>query len=440
MMLTTLLFVSFLLTPSQALRTSRRASASMPTSSARCRPWRRRAGSTPSIAGGTPCAASRLAPLLHHLLLLYLLLRRSLLQVQLLCAAATYSRCCCGRSCHHWRATVPAAAADSCCCCTLLLRCSADCIKTSLSWFRSLPQGPCVKVFAPGTDIYSACGGSNRCSSVSDTSYTWASGTSMAAPHVAGVAALFLARNPLATPAQVTDAIVRSATVGRINGPTLPGTPNLLLFSGLTPFVAVATAAGGPPGSGGYGGGGGGDVVRSASAEDEGAQHTSTSSSSSSESSSSSDEHTDQSADEDDANLLSHMATSTGNNGGGGGGGGGGGSLHPGSMLWGGWWGSAGSDESQNGSGNSGGAGAGGGGVESSAYPKVSLQVAAAGPASGDGGAPLHSESSRWSWGQSQTVRAGGGYCAISLLRLLQTLSVLQRPPTTTAAAAGERP
>lgn len=104
-------------------------------------------------------------------------------------------------------------------------------------------QGPCVKVFAPGTDIYSACGGANRCSAVSDASYTWASGTSMAAPHVAGVAALFLAKNPKATPAQVSDAITKSSTLGRLTGPTLPGTPNLLLFSGLTPYAAVATAA-----------------------------------------------------------------------------------------------------------------------------------------------------------------------------------------------------
>ena len=46
--------------------------------------------------------------------------------------------------------------------------------------------GPCIDIFAPGVDIFSACGGPSRCESVDDRAYTYASGTSMAVPHVAG--------------------------------------------------------------------------------------------------------------------------------------------------------------------------------------------------------------------------------------------------------------
>lgn len=111
--------------------------------------------------------------------------------------------------------------------------------------------GSCVDIFAPGQNVRSAFIGSNT-----DTDNTF-SGTSLAAPQVAGVAALYLASNPTATPAQVQTAIINAATVGKIEG-DLKGSPNRLLStavpgnpipgsgddpSGLTPAVTAAINA-----------------------------------------------------------------------------------------------------------------------------------------------------------------------------------------------------
>ncbi|AEB12761.1 S8 family peptidase [Marinithermus hydrothermalis] len=82
--------------------------------------------------------------------------------------------------------------------------------------------GSCVDLFAPGVNITSAW-------HTSDTATNTISGTSMATPHVAGVAALYLEQNPTATPAQVKDAILSGATAGRVSGTN--GSPNLLLYS-----------------------------------------------------------------------------------------------------------------------------------------------------------------------------------------------------------------
>lgn len=57
------------------------------------------------------------------------------------------------------------------------------------------------------------------------------SGTSQAAPHVAGVAAMYLQLNPGASPSSVRDAIVSEATANIVGDPG-PGSPNLLLYSG----------------------------------------------------------------------------------------------------------------------------------------------------------------------------------------------------------------
>jgi subtilisin family serine protease len=82
--------------------------------------------------------------------------------------------------------------------------------------------GSVVDIFAPGSSIRSAW-------YTSDTATATLSGTSMASPHVAGVAARYLQGSPSASPATVRNAIVNDATTGRLTG--LPsGTANRLLF------------------------------------------------------------------------------------------------------------------------------------------------------------------------------------------------------------------
>ncbi|MEU5809211.1 S8 family peptidase [Streptomyces sp. NPDC047718] len=84
--------------------------------------------------------------------------------------------------------------------------------------------GPCTDLFAPGTAIASA-------GHQSDTASRVLTGTSMAAPHVTGAAALFLATHPDATPAEVQSALIAAATTGKVRSAG-QDTPNRLLFTG----------------------------------------------------------------------------------------------------------------------------------------------------------------------------------------------------------------
>jgi hypothetical protein len=83
--------------------------------------------------------------------------------------------------------------------------------------------GACVDIFAPGSEISSAWFTSDDATAVK-------SGTSMASPHVAGVAALYLETHPGASPAEVSSAIIRAATADQLSD-VGPGSPNLLLYS-----------------------------------------------------------------------------------------------------------------------------------------------------------------------------------------------------------------
>ena len=86
--------------------------------------------------------------------------------------------------------------------------------------------GTCLDIFAPGNNITSSW-------NTSDTATNTISGTSMATPHVTGVAALFLETNPTASPATVTAAIVNNSTLNKVTSAGT-GSPNRLLFSLLT--------------------------------------------------------------------------------------------------------------------------------------------------------------------------------------------------------------
>ena len=83
--------------------------------------------------------------------------------------------------------------------------------------------GSCLDLFAPGSGILSAWATSN-------TATATLSGTSMASPHVAGVAALYKQANPGASASTVRNAIVNGATTNVVTNAGT-GSPNRLLYS-----------------------------------------------------------------------------------------------------------------------------------------------------------------------------------------------------------------
>lgn len=83
--------------------------------------------------------------------------------------------------------------------------------------------GTCLDIFAPGTSIRSAWHSTN-------TATKTISGTSMASPHVAGAAVLYLQQNPSSSPQAVRDGLVNAATVGVVGNPG-NGSPNRLLYT-----------------------------------------------------------------------------------------------------------------------------------------------------------------------------------------------------------------
>ncbi len=83
--------------------------------------------------------------------------------------------------------------------------------------------GTCLDIFGPGSSITSAWNSST-------TATNTISGTSMATPHIAGVAALALAANPTASPAAVANFLIANATPNKLSS-IGTGSPNLLVYS-----------------------------------------------------------------------------------------------------------------------------------------------------------------------------------------------------------------
>ncbi|HEX3252292.1 MAG TPA: S8 family peptidase [Pyrinomonadaceae bacterium] len=83
--------------------------------------------------------------------------------------------------------------------------------------------GTCLDIFAPGSGILSSWFSS-------DTATATLSGTSMASPHVAGVAALYKQFSPGASAATTRNAIVNGSTTNHVTNAGT-GSPNRLLYS-----------------------------------------------------------------------------------------------------------------------------------------------------------------------------------------------------------------
>ena len=115
-------------------------------------------------------------------------------------------------------------------------------ISNSRSSFSN--TGACLDIFAPGAFIRSACAVAGQfggeCAGPANRAVVTLSGTSMATPHVAGVAALILQKVPGATPLGVRNLIVTYATPGvPFRG---AGSPNRQLFAGGIPALSSNAA------------------------------------------------------------------------------------------------------------------------------------------------------------------------------------------------------
>jgi subtilisin family serine protease len=97
-----------------------------------------------------------------------------------------------------------------------------NCVAAVPNNCRGSNGGSCVDIFAPAAYVTSA-------SYWADNGYCHLSGTSMAAPHVAGAAAIYLQNHPNALPEEIKAAIVSNASIGAL-GPSIgPLSPNRLL-------------------------------------------------------------------------------------------------------------------------------------------------------------------------------------------------------------------
>ena len=104
------------------------------------------------------------------------------------------------------------------------------------AWFSN--YGSCLDIFAPGDNVLSAW-------HTGDSATNSLSGTSMASPHTAGVAALFVQSSPSASPAAVADLLNAAATIGRVGNPGNLS-PNRLLYNVWT-SLSTPTATPIPP-------------------------------------------------------------------------------------------------------------------------------------------------------------------------------------------------